>query len=522
MELQGVGGILQQKLPDTALPRQRMNDIAHLYSQLQAAFDKTATTARSMAHKRPESLTNSVPSSTRTSSDTQSHSSTNASSPVTPHHPQAQLLMTCACHHWLVSIDSEHCAICDEPVKVLQEWQAERSLQAQTIDRTQSQLGRLKDEYRDHVEQKKQLEQRIVDTKMAIEQRGSDIATLEHNLKILRDKCADKSVQVKEIQESQEVVKRELEDLTQRLFEEAKGMVKIEKQEKQLIEIAHEKVKKELQEAETEIIKVKKELQALRHEMEQLSDRRPVSSSSTITPIRPSSSLSFNNYDISAIDQDTAAFQMDPDTYLMRAQIDMAISHGRPLGVEIEASEDDHCLMDFRQFIDTLPTVPLRKMHSLPFMKQCIEDDVKPTLRFGPNPRTTSRKILDAILVKTCFVEFCPEGFVNEQPLAPDTASHSLWERFSSSSSLPAFTGCPACGRHVAKEDREQILRYRFRTSYFDEWTCIDRYCRDRIESVIQFYAFLRQLRIGAYKHRSLTDVYQECSRLRLQMYLAR
>lgn len=522
MELQHVGGTLQQKVPDAVLPKQQMNDIAHLYSQLQAAFDKTASTARSIAHKRSESLSNSVPSSTRTSSDTQGRTSTNASSPVTPHHLQAHPLMSCACHHWLVSVDSEHCAICDEPVKVLQQWQEERSLQSQTIERTQSQLGRLRGEYKNHIAQKEQLGRRIVDTEAAIEQRTTDIQALKQNLKILRAKCADKSVQVKEIQQSQEAVKRELEDLSQRLFEEANGMVKLEKEEKQLIEIAHEKVKTELQEAETEIVKVRKELQALRHEMEQLNTRRPLSSSSSQTPIRPSSSLSFNNHDLSAIDQDNAALQMDPDTYLMRAQIDMAIAHGESLGVDVEASEDDHCLMDFRQFMDILPTVPLRKIHSLPFMKQCIEDDVKPTLRFGPNPRTASRRILDAILVKTCFVEPCPEGFVKEQPLVPDTASHSLWERFSSSSSIPVFTGCPACGRHISKEDRQQVLRYRFRTSYFDEWTCIDRYCRDRIESVIQFYAFLRQLRVGAYKRRSLTDIYQECARLRLQMYLAR
>ncbi|KAI8144662.1 hypothetical protein BJV82DRAFT_577539 [Fennellomyces sp. T-0311] len=550
MELhgQGIGGVLQQKIHRTETfsspPKQQIDNIAHLYSQLQAAFDKTTTARTTGPHPtishstsiKPARVTlpdmrtsssSSNPTSSRSSTEsgfyTPSNSSSNTNSPITPHPNNTanhRLLDVCACHHWLVSIDSEHCGICDEPLPKLQEWQVERNLGFQTIDRRQSQLERLQDKKREYEEQIQQLVHDIQHKETAIERRANELESLQQDLKILHTKCKGERQQVQEIQKSKESVKRELEELSQRLFEEANEMVQIEREEKKRIEVEHEKYKLQLNEAQTELAQVQTELQALRKEIGQLTEPPPRPTSSL------SSSLAHDAQDTNSTTDDppTPNIPMGPQTVMMRAQIDLAIQHNysNTLAVQIDSSEDDHCLMEFRQFIDTASTVSLRKLHSLPYMKQCLEDDVRPTLRFGPNPRLSSRKIIDAILVKTCFVEMCPPGFVTEQlneQQAPAETITSLWERFSLS---PVFHGCQACGREIEKEEREHVLIYRFRTSYFDEWTCVDRYCRDRLEAVIQFYSFLRQLRIGAYRHRSLTEVYQECSRLRLQMALSR
>ena len=585
----------QQPLPP------RIDNIAHLYSQLQAAFDKSSSSStrnKSMVINHTNnnnitraslsdmqqrsslsssSTTSDVPSTCRSSTEsgfyTPSNSSSNTNSPITPshttmvphhHHAQQQqrninsTSMTetkhvsdvCACHHWLVSIDSEHCGICDEPIPQLQSWQEERHLELQTISRTQSQLYRLQDKHQEYQENIQQLVKTIHEKESMIERRTIELDSLQQDLKILHTKCHGERQQVKEIQQSKEGVKRELEELSQRLFEEANEMVSLEKKEKERIQIQHEKSKKALQQAKQDLIQAESELRELRREIGLLDE--------TSLPPRPSSALSgyheqqrlsgsFSVRDSSSIvagdDRSPSpspsstpvvpgATVMGPETVMMRAQIDLATQHNnsnnQTMSLQVEASEDDHCLMEFRQFIDSASTISLRKLHSLPYMKQCLEDDVRPTLRFGPNPKVTSRKIIDSILVKTCFVETCPKGFVNEQleqqkQEASETIT-SLWERFSSSSSSSSsvFEGCQACGRHVDREDRENVLKYRFRTSYFDEWTCIDKFCRDRIEAVIQFYSYLRQLRIGAYRHRSLTEVYQECSRLRLQMCLTR
>ncbi|KAF7727072.1 hypothetical protein EC973_008035 [Apophysomyces ossiformis] len=158
----------------------------------------------------------------------------------------------------------------------------------------------------------------------------------------------------------------------------------------------------------------------------------------------------------------------------------------------------------FQNFAQQLSTTSLRRLHSLEYMKQCLTDDIEPCLRFGPNPYTASRKILDAILARTCVVE--P---LSEQSKTGNGPAVSLWERFLQPS------GCQACGRDVT-------LTHRFRVSTFDEWACIDRYCRDRLVAVLAFYDFLRKLRAGCYRHRSMTDIYQEYVHMKLQMALSR
>ncbi|KAI9313026.1 hypothetical protein BX666DRAFT_1978798 [Dichotomocladium elegans] len=534
MELQEPGVNLQ-----SSQSSQQANNIAKLYSQLQAAFDKndptgaagtvlakpsiqthnhhhTVSTSSSSSpfHKGVTEPPMSMPSSTRSSSE-----SDTTSSPITPHQQHSQLLMTrsasCACHHWLVSVDSEHCGICDTPLPELQQWQDERHLRFQTIDRTTSQFERLAEKEREQQEQIEQLTHEIQMKQAAIEKRTSELQSVKLDLEILQTKCHGERQQVKQIQQSKESVKRELEELSQRLFEEAHEMMAHEKAEKDKIEQDLVLVRQLLEEAESDLTKATTELDALRHQLQQKHNRL--------------SSSSINN-NLANTRRDDHHPDIDHNSAIARAQIDLATQQSVSK-FQIVASADNQCLTDFRHFIDSASQVPLRKLHSLPYMKHLIDDDIKPTLRFGPNPRMGStRKIMESILVKTCFVETCPAGFPTQQiehqiAMANHDSIGSIWERFSSSSSSTAvFYGCQACGRSLSSspEEREKVLVYRFRTSYFEDWTCIDRHCRDRLESVIQLYAFLRQLRIGAYRQRSLTDLYEEYSRLRLQMLMSR
>ncbi|KAI9492537.1 hypothetical protein BDB00DRAFT_873294 [Zychaea mexicana] len=79
-------------------------------------------------------------------------------------------------------------------------------------------------------------------------------------------------------------------------------------------------------------------------------------------------------------------------------------------------------------------TVSLLNRHSLPSIKQCLEDDVRPTVR----PKLASRKIINDILVSQ-----------QQSPAAATETINSLWERFALSS---VFESCQACGRQALKE----------------------------------------------------------------------
>ncbi|KAG0165935.1 hypothetical protein DFQ28_008233 [Apophysomyces sp. BC1034] len=501
------GAILQRQ---EKTPKQQHN-IANLYSQLQAAIDKAQYSRRptSLSHlRRRKTLECDSMSEARssTSSDTAS-SSTN--SPITPHHT-TDLLNMCSCKHWLVSSDSEHCSICDERLPMLTSWQHERTSRSKTIKENKAELKRLSENQQRNNTEIQKLEKRCEDRQLSLDKCVSDLESLKHDLKILHSKYIDEMSQIEEIQRSKESVKRELEDLSQRLFEEANGMVVVEKQEKRQLQIIYDELQKQLQEAEEALDKAETDLQSLREEMTRLGEQGEDQQQTEDQALREISSDCKND-----------VFGETLENCVVRAQVDLALIHAAPLQVQIDATEDSQLLAEFEQFTDIIGTISIRKLHSLRFMKHCLREDIEPCLRFGPNPRMTSKKIVEAILVKTCLVEECPAGFVDEQAekQRQEEVTASLWERFAYS---PAFRGCGACGRKVDSTRRENVLSYRFRISYFDEWSCIDRYCRDRLVAVIEFYTFLRHLRLGSYRDRALVDLYQECTRLRLQMFLSR
>ncbi|KAG0736018.1 hypothetical protein G6F57_013576 [Rhizopus arrhizus] len=323
------------------------------------------------------------------------------------------------------------------------------------------------------------LEQPIREKSEARERTIQGIESLQHDLKVLREKCEDEAIQVEVIQKSKETVKKELEDLNTRLFEEVDKMVRLEREEQERIRQENEDLEHALKDASDRLEDVLGQLEALKDQMK----KRPHTA-----------------YDCH-----------------FRAQLEMM---ARPcLGYQLETVKDETALMDLNDFIQLAGQTPLRKLHSLRYMKYCIREDIEPCLRFGPNPRLATKKIMDSILVKTCFVEECPEGFREKRQSREDVTA-TLWERFKNNHSN--FSGCQACGRRVKEEERGNVLRYRFRISYFDEWACVDRYCRDRLVAVIEFYSFIRHLRTGFYKHQSIHELYQQTSRLRLQMLLAR
>lgn len=205
--------------------------------------------------------------------------------------------------------------------------------------------------------------------------------------------------------------------------------------------------------------------------------------------------------------------------YAPHAEIDKPPMSPLPLPTAV----DEMMLTEFKEFIATGTTVPLKKIHSIPFMKNCLVEDVETCLRFGPSPRVSARKITDAIVTNTCFIEEAPPGFAEEQynrppdvPLKNSASKQHLWERFSGTQSTVIFRGCQACGRV------EGHLPFRFRISHFDDWACIDRYCRDRLVAVCEFYVFIRNVRQGYYSNRTAEDLYAESIRLRLQMFYAR
>ncbi|KAJ8662092.1 hypothetical protein O0I10_001782 [Lichtheimia ornata] len=302
------------------------------------------------------------------------------------------------------------------------------------------------------------------------------VTTLENDLRVLNGKYVDEIDRVAELQHAKAQAEAELEELSQQLFEEANGMVASEKREKTDLQRELEDTRERLAAEESQLRQLR---QLFQDELDQQGGGRR---------------LSLDNTKITSDRLDTR-----------RA--------------------DKLVVDEFATFVKQSRSLPPRKLMTMPFVKHSVEEDALPCLRFGPHPRMSARKLVDALALNTCFIEKTPPGFeksqqykviVNETPLKISVHKLNLWDRFSGD--VLAVSGCQACGRH----DPQTPLEFRVRVSTQDDWACIDGFCRDRLVAVCEFFGFLRNVQQGYYNSRSVPDLYREVLQLRLQMFMAR
>lgn len=583
--------VMTQRQP---LPSNHPKEIAALFSQLQVSVDQAQHKTRFYDSKAAPSPSNLPPTPLAERRSSSSISTTTTNSPISPHHSS---LMTCPCHHLLVSMDSEHCATCDSPIEVMISLQDDRSKRVKRLKAFRRQLLDITTTQDQQQNDMMALQRTILEHREALMAHDDDMVSLQHDMALLQTKYDDECAQIGAIETSKQAAKLEIEELGRQLFKEAHDMVATEQEEKAVLKSSCDDLRLRLDQSQTDLAQVGQQLRALRKNMGRWGDHQDeqhkIPSNNHTTAISPTATGLNDATDsqrssmsaphpasppslLSIATNDTTTASVIPATsqnFFVRAKMDLAaLQEGEHIfmndDLQLETFEDDQQLLDFQDFMDsaTSTSFSLKKLHGLPFIKICLSDDIEPCLRFK---MVNSKRILEAIQIKTCFVEKCPPGFIRELAglLRKDRLAKknkpSLWDKFglslddslatttpataavlsssssttttattassdSSSSTLVGhYISCATCGRRVMDNEEdpsvmERELAYRFRISYFDEWACIDRYCADRLNSVIAFYGFLRKLRLGTYNGRSLMEVYQECSRLRLLMFLSR
>ncbi|KAI8378236.1 hypothetical protein EDC96DRAFT_435461 [Choanephora cucurbitarum] len=472
----------------------------HLYNSLKAAIEKPTI--------NPEAIQIPLPPSPSTSSS--SVQSIKQRNEVDDDDDGDD---DCPCQHILGSgQEITMCSLCQSPIPIIEALLAEKDSYESEILELQAQL---------EIEQKRiseqltcidQLNSRLEQVVLELNTKTTEFEALQSDMELLNDKYVDEIERVAEIQHSKDMVESELEDLSRRLFEEANGMVAHEKREKHNLEIAQKHLENQLKETKERLGAEQMQLKELRKRMEDMALESEHSANETVSTTE--APLKQDGTSLSTSDQaQNAARLFDERTRLLSEDQKRA------------NAIDTMVLSEFEEFVKTGTSVPLKKLHTIPFMKNCQEEDVEACLRFGPNSRLSARKINEAIVLNTCFIEEAPPGFAQEQakrimsemPLKISGAKSMMWERFSSNHLATVFSGCQACGRNDGT-----TLPYRFRISYFDDWACIDRFCRDRLVAVCEFYVLIRNVRQGLYSNRTILDLYQEAMRLRLQMFYAR
>ncbi|KAJ3240736.1 hypothetical protein HDU81_002927 [Chytriomyces hyalinus] len=254
----------------------------------------------------------------------------------------------------LVATDTDPslCAKCAVPVPLLREAMHAhlRSLNALLI--TLAQIDKAVD---DDVEQSMEaahLLARVEDLSVLIDALAEECERHEADLNVLNEKCKDELARISDVERDRDGLQQELDELTKSLFEEADNMVKDETRQRH-----------ELEERETELgVKLVETRNSLKREQVLLRELK-------IVMEKDYSSLS-------------------PD-FISPAEADDASL--------VQYPTDPMALAEFKEFVAFAPSTKLAKLPNLLFLKNVIEDDILPTLRFGGNPRTSTRKLLDAI-----------------------------------------------------------------------------------------------------------------------------
>ncbi|TPX39963.1 hypothetical protein SeLEV6574_g06896 [Synchytrium endobioticum] len=272
----------------------------------------------------------------------------------------------------------------------------------------------------------KEYEQQVAlvkDLEQALEAKEAEVVAVRRDMQIMGEKLVDEIEKRAEMQHSKETFQDELEDLTKKLFEEANILVADEARrrhyhetraaslENQLVDM-----RQELQTAHEQLCELKGKMEryliAKEASQEEFDDfaLESVASSPLPEEILPTASdpsrsdsslLNLNTNHIDSARSSTLILSSNTATANYRASLSR--KHNDKWANDEFADVIDPVL--FAEFHDFLIQPPSVKITKLPFIRNALEDDVEPCLKFGGNPRTSTKKLVDAMMINSVFVE---------------------------------------------------------------------------------------------------------------------
>lgn len=339
-----------------------------------------------------------------------------------------------------------------------------------------------------------------------IQKQSQEIQDLRQDIIKLNQKYIDQIDRIQIAEQAQFQVESELEDLSLRLFEQANEMVAEEKKARYFAEKKVSQLERELSTVYQELGDERAQLNELRERFEKDGEQQ-------------------NYYHPLAVDNITVSKESKNDI--------MPVIRVNPSPMSIIDSTnvylDDGWLNLFKDFLTLAPKTSLEAIHRLPFLKQCLELDIEPCLRFGNTikaSRLSMKKVLDAIIREPCFIESdTPKKrhshddrlATPKQPAVRRSSFAFNTFKFRSSTEEAQQQQCYGCGTTMNND----LFRFRLKEQDKESFW-IDRACRDRLVAVCDFYVFIRHIRSGLQSQRTIQSLFQECIWLKLCMFWAR
>ncbi|KAJ2250442.1 hypothetical protein GGI13_004020 [Coemansia sp. RSA 455] len=449
--------------------------------------------------------------------------------------------MACACQRVLLKASPGSCGLCGGRPEILASLNSERLSALEDLEIATQRINELAHEKARHVDYIADLETRTSEQARKIDRQRDMIAGLKNDLSAMNDKFVDQVNTTAEIAHSRELVEAELEDLTQKLFTEANTMVASEKRARFDAEKSAAHLRHIIADLETRLAGETMQSQELKERIEQMSaeyDELLLMKRA----MAPSRRGSFGSHLSDQVGADGSSLRRDGGSVLtsggaagsmhgegFRLAVHTAVvmagtksSNASPV-IASPVRLDEVLLAEFKEFAAQAQSARSTTYMSLPYIKNVINEDIEPCLRFGPRPRISSRNVLDAIASNRLQIEEMTPQIAAEMRRQQQAAERNdghrramLWERFSGTVAANP-SGCQACGREC-----QCTYRFRMGLKADSEWIQLDTICRDRLVAACEFYGFVRYLRQGIFASRSVMDLYMETIRLRLCMFYAR
>ncbi|KAG4090930.1 hypothetical protein H8356DRAFT_1711380 [Neocallimastix lanati (nom. inval.)] len=365
------------------------------------------------------------------------------------------------------------------------------------------------------INEKEELEKKVQELQNSLEEKEKIIDELKTELNNIKGNAES-------LKKEKQTVQDEVEDLTKSLFEEANKLVADEARKRHKVEKINKIITGKLKDSQYQLDTQNQQLSELRKKMEE---------------------INFENITNKKMMEDNR-----------RMAVISRISDEEQLAYEAN-NIDTFLLAEFKDFISSAFNVRMSKLHSIPYMKNCLEDDIMPCLRFGSNPKISWKRLTEEIATNSLLLQ---EISPNSKPSSPEmnrpdrsssisvgnlsntsnSSSNSvqnnrssMWSRLSVQAGFGSgiiydqvINGCQACGR---PNTHSNPIRFQFRIEKYNKngensWSPLCSVCRDRIVACCEFYNFIRHIRQGLYTNRGIAELYYENIRLKRQMFYAR
>ncbi|KAI8907693.1 hypothetical protein DFJ77DRAFT_423180, partial [Powellomyces hirtus] len=282
----------------------------------------------------------------------------------------------CQCRTVMNESDPTVCAACSGVLAPIAKLEKERARLSARLVEEKRKVRALEQRQDVSTHEMSILRTKVHDLEEAVSAKDAELASVNADLDRLGQKLIDEVEVRAELQHSKDAVQEELEELTRSLFEEANSMVATEARHRHEHQQRESTLRVQMGEMQVQLQMERDQLKELRLRMESMEG----ASHSNIGLVDP------NRLSV----------------YSSNSSVDDGSNNQAP---PPEEAIDSVLFAEFEEFLTANPEMRLSKMHSLSFMKNALEDDVSPCLRFGGNPRTSTKRLIDAIFANTCFVE---------------------------------------------------------------------------------------------------------------------